>query len=267
MKRNIITLFALIIATFLLYSCADESVKTSKNERMVMATLYHQSAAEYDALCYQAFNIAEIMVRDAMTKELGGKLAIITDIDETVLDNSPYQAKCILENINYPEKWDEWCMLSEAKGIPGSQQFFNFVADQGIEIFYITNRKSHLMQATIDNLRRQGFPFADEGHLLMRESENSKESRRRLVAGKYKIVLLMGDNLDDFTNVFEDENPDRRKMLVNRLKGSFGRRFIVFPNPMYGSWESTLYAESDSLGIKTKEETRYHFLTPFPLSK
>jgi 5'-nucleotidase (lipoprotein e(P4) family) len=253
--------------TVVFSGCRNETARTSINERMVLATLYHQSAAEYDALCYQAFSMAEIMVRDALVKNLGGDLAIITDIDETVLDNSPYQAKCILENINYPEKWDEWCMRAEAKAIPGSQQFFNFVADKGIEVFYITNRKAHLMQPTIDNLRRQGLPFADEAHLLMRESDNSKESRRRLVEGKYRILLLLGDNLDDFTNAFEDKSPEDRKAMASKLKSSFGRLFIVFPNPMYGSWESILYEQTDTMGSKTKEETRYQFLTPFPLSK
>jgi 5'-nucleotidase (lipoprotein e(P4) family) len=198
---------------------------------------------------------------------LEGKLAIITDIDETVLDNSPYEARCILEGFHYPEKWDEWCNRAEANAIPGSQRFFNFVADQGIEIYYITNRKIHLMQPTIANMRRHGFPYADEAHLLMRESDNSKELRRRLVNEKYRVLLLLGDNLDDFTGAFEDKDINERKDVVSRLRTSFGRRFIVFPNPMYGSWETLIYSQADTLGYNTKGEMRRHFLTPFPLSR
>jgi 5'-nucleotidase (lipoprotein e(P4) family) len=141
------------------------------------------------------------------------------------------------------------------------------VADQDIEIFYVTNRKVHLMEPTLLNLQRMGFPYADEAHLLMRENDNSKESRRRLVNGKYKVILLLGDNLDDFTNAFEKRDIEGRKEMASVLRTSFGRRFIVFPNPMYGSWESLLYNEADSLGFKTKGETRYHFLNPFPLSQ
>lgn len=257
MKASQFRLFTSILLIAVLAACTGKQPKVSKNEHMVLATLYQQTSAEYAALCYQAFNQAEIMVRDALNKDLGGELAIITDIDETVLDNSPYQAKCILEGINYPEKWDEWCQLAQARGIPGSQSFFNFVADQGIQIFYITNRKVHLMQPTLDNLRRQGFPFAEESHLLMRENLNSKESRRRLVEGKYRVILLIGDNLDDFTNAFEEKTVDERKEMASKFKSTFGRRFIVFPNAMYGSWESMLYSPSD---------TRHHFLTSFPLS-
>lgn len=237
------------------------------NEQLVLSTLYQQTAAEYDALCYQAFNMAEIMVRDALTREFGGrKLAIVTDIDETVLDNSPYQAACIMRNFSYPKEWDAWCLKAEAGAVPGSQQFFNFVAAQGIEVYYITNRKTHLMECTIENLKRRGFPFADENHLLMREKENSKELRRRLVEGKYLVILLLGDNLDDFTNAFEGKDPEERNEVASKLKSSFGRRFIMFPNAMYGSWESSLYDQSDTLGLKTEEETRHHFLAPFPLS-
>jgi len=238
----------------------------SVNEQMVLATLYQQRAAEYDALCYQAFNTAEIMIRDVMTKKLGERLAIITDIDETVLDNSPYQAACILNNFSYPAHWDEWCLRTEAKAIPGSQQFFNFVAAQGIEIFYITNRKEHLKECTIENLARRGFPMADDAHLLMREKENSKELRRRLVEGKYLVVMLLGDNLDDFTNAFEGKLPGERQVTAGKLKSSFGRRFIVFPNAMYGSWETSMYDQKDTLGLTTDEETRYHFLSPFPIT-
>jgi 5'-nucleotidase (lipoprotein e(P4) family) len=267
MRKLVLQFAALLVLCSMLTGCEVTDKKGSGNEHMVMATLYQQSSAEYEALCYQAFNIAEIMVRNAISREVEGNLAIITDIDETVLDNSPYQARCILDKINYPERWDEWCMRAEAEAVPGAQKFFNFVADQGIEIFYITNRKVHLMQPTIDNMRRKGFPFADEAHLLMREVDNSKESRRRLVNGKYKIILLLGDNLDDFTNAFEQDNMDQRSEVVKTLRTSFGRRFIVFPNAMYGSWELLLYRRSDTLGLNTKGEARYHFLTPFPLSK
>lgn len=211
------------------------------HERLLMATLYQQSAAETDALYYQAFNLAEIMIRNELSKPMNDKRAIITDIDETCLDNSPYQARCILDDISYPEKWDEWCNLADAKAYPGSQRFFNFVADQGIEIFYITNRKEHLKEPTLLNMSRMGFPNADESHILMRQEDNSKESRRKLVTDQYRVVMLLGDDLEDYNNIFEGKSPLERKDYVNRLKSSFGRQFIVFPNPMYGSWEQAIY--------------------------
>ena len=258
---------AFAMAIFLIQGCTRGPGKTSENERLLMATLYQQSAAEYDALCYQAYNLAEFMIQKALEKNISGDLAVITDIDETVLDNSPYEASCILDNISFPDEWNEWCELAKAKALPGSREFLNYVANQGIQVFYITNRKSELMQPTLTNLQKEGFPFADESHLIMAENDNSKESRRKIVEGKYHVILLLGDNLEDFTNVFENKSPEERKEIVSTLSASFGTRFIAFPNAMYGSWERSIYGQSEKLGLKTKEETRYHFLTPFLLSK
>jgi predicted secreted acid phosphatase len=51
--------------------------------------LWQQTAAEYRALCYQAFNIAALRLNEISKKKLRKqKLAIITDLDETILDNS-----------------------------------------------------------------------------------------------------------------------------------------------------------------------------------
>jgi 5'-nucleotidase (lipoprotein e(P4) family) len=234
-----ITLYAVAFASCQ-YQSKDEFTP-SPNERMMMATLYQQMAAENDALYLQAYNIATIMIYDELNKTVNKKRAIITDIDETVLDNSPYQAKCILEGISYPEKWDEWCRLAQAEALPGSQKFLNFVVSKDIEVFYVTNRKEHFKAATIENLKRRGFPNADKDHLFMRTSSNSKESRRNRIEEDYRVVMLLGDNLEDFSKVFEGKVPEARKEMVDKLESSFGRRFIAFPNPMYGSWENAIY--------------------------
>lgn len=255
-----------IIAGIWLFACnrpAGTTATTSKNERMLMATLYQQRAAETEALYHQAYNIATIMVHDEMRKSVEEKRALITDIDETVLDNSPYQAKCILEGINYPEKWDEWCRLSEADALPGSQRFLNFVAAQGIEIFYVTNRREHLKEATIENLKRRGFPNADPEHLFMRTTVNSKEDRRNAIDEDYRIIMLLGDNLEDFTNAFENKDTEERGNVVEKLYTSFGRRFIVFPNPMYGSWENAIYDHKMDTTQQAKSVMRLKALESF----
>ena len=172
----------------------------------------------------------------------------ITDIDETVLDNSPYEAKCILDGTPYPEGWAEWVNLSSARPLPGSQHFFNYAAGNDIEIFYITNRKEEFKQATLLNLKRFGFPFADEDHLFMRTGGSSKDQRRIRIKDDYRVILLLGDNLEDFATAFENDSNLNKKEYVEKLKASFGRRVIVFPNAMYGSWVSSIgnTAESDS---------------------
>lgn len=263
MKKSILFVSILSLLVFSCETPSDNNAPVSSNERMLMATLYQQKAAEATALYLQAYNIATIMIYDELNKQVAEKRAIITDIDETVLDNSPYQAKCILEGISYPEKWDEWCELSQAKALPGAQRFLNFVADKGIEIFYVTNRKEHLKEVTIENLKRRGLPYADEAHLFMRTSSNSKEERRSTIDEDYRVVMLLGDNLEDFTNVFEDRGPEERIELADRLESSFGRRFIVFPNPMYGSWENAIYDFRPDTTAQAKSAMRIKALESF----
>lgn len=258
----------LVVATALvvtLSSCdPSKEHQADTRHRLLMATLYQQTAAEAAALSIQSFNMAEIMIHAELQKEnIDKKRAIITDIDETVLDNSPYEAKCILEGISYPEAWDEWCNLSSAQPVPGALRFFNYVASKDIEIFYITNRKQHLQEVTLLNLKRKGFPFADADHILMRTTDNSKEPRRKKIMGEYRVVLLLGDNLDDFTNAFEGKSLAEREEYVEKLRSSFGRRYIVFPNAMYGSWENAIYQSVKDTLITDKDQKLLNALSAF----
>ncbi len=167
------------------------------------------------------------------------KFAIITDIDETVLDNSPYNGRLIEQDVSYSkESWLEWGALSIADTIPGALYFFKYAASKGVEIFYISNRLAEQQQVTINNLKKYDFPFADADHVLLKTKSSEKETRRKSVADTHQILLLLGDNLSDFSTLFDRQSTNRRNELVDSLKSSFGSRFIIFPNPMYGDWES-----------------------------
>lgn len=213
-----------------------------RNEHMVLATLYHQKAAEYRALCYQAFNIGKLMLdKDLSDPAIEKHRIIVLDVDETVLDNSPFQAKSILESTSYPVYWNEWCKLAKAEPLPGAVDFLNYARKNGVSIFYVTNRREALKAVTIENLKNTGFPHADEEHVIMRTAEASKESRRQALLKKYHISLYFGDNLNDFAETFEGKSSNQRMLAVEDHKDDFGRRFIVLPNAMYGDWELALY--------------------------
>lgn len=234
------------------------------NEHMVLGTLYHQQAAEYRALCYQAYNLGKIMLdKDLADKNIVKHRVVILDVDETVLDNSPYQAQCILDDVSYPVKWDEWCLKAVAKPVPGSLEFLNYAKSNGVDAFYITNRKEHLKDATVKNLKDMGFPNADTEHVIMRTAENSKESRRLAVSEKYHVSLLFGDNLNDFTNSFENNSNKQRMNEADRINAEFGKRFIVLPNSMYGDWETALYnmdkKQSDSIKFQLRHQALIGF--------
>ena len=235
-----------------------------RNEHMVLSTLYQQKAGEYRALCYQAFNLGKVMLdKDLTDKSVDKHRIIVLDVDETVLDNSPFQAKCILESTTYPVNWDEWCKLAKAKALPGAIEFLKYAKSNGLDIYYVTNRKIHLKEFTVKNLNDLGFPDADNEHVIMRTTVDSKEPRRQELMEKYHISLFFGDNLNDFSDVFEKKDSDNRAAEVDKVKAMFGKRFIVLPNAMYGDWELALYGFDQKQDDSVKYEIRRKALISF----
>jgi 5'-nucleotidase (lipoprotein e(P4) family) len=234
------------------------------SEQAIMATLFQQHAAEYRALSYQAFNLARIMLeRDLHDDNVTSPRAIIVDIDETLLDNSPHSAKYIENQTSYPDFWDEWCELAVAKALPGAVEFLKLARNYGVSVYYITNRREHLKEVTMRNLREQGFPQIEDKHMMFRTDELGKERRRHEVAHRYHISLLIGDNLNDFSDVFEQKSVTARAEVTDSLRFEFGRRFIVLPNAMYGDWEGALYNYNFAISDSAKMALRKEWLEGF----
>lgn len=186
--------------------------------------------------------------------------AVVVDIDETVLDNSPAQAFAVKNRAPFNLKdWYAWGEMRKAKAIPGAVEFANYAVSKGVKIFYVSNRDEAQKQATIDNLKNAGFQDVSAENVILRDKESSKEPRRQMISGKYRIAVLLGDNLNDLSNVFERKSVADRFAEVDKLKNDFGSRFIVLPNAMYGDWESAIY-EYQRLTEAQKTEKRANAL-------
>ena len=263
MKKHLNYLIVALISSNCLISFAQNPT-TSPNQHLGMATLYFQRAAENKALYYQAYNFARISLdNDLQNNPDPRKRAVVVDIDETVLDNSPFEAKCILEGTSYPTYWNEWVQLAQAEALPGAADFLNYAASKGVEVFYISNRKTNELEASLKNLHDKGFPMVDEQHLLLRTSTSVKTERRNKIAEDYRIVLLAGDNLNDFTELFEKQDTEKRNQLTDSLRNEFGKRFIVLPNAMYGDWENALFNYNNKLSAQQKDSIRIKNLRSF----
>ena len=152
------------------------------------------------------------------------------------------------------------CNARVADVVPGAVGFLNYVVEKGADVFYITNRNIRFKDATIKNLKALGFPQVLDDHLLMREKSSDKEPRRQIVHKDHRIVLLVGDNLNDFDNIFSKKGIDERSAAVDTVKDKFGAQFIVLPNPMYGDWEGAVYNFNWKVTPKQKSETRKKLL-------
>ena len=236
----------------------------SKTEHTVLAIVWYQAAGEFRALCYQAFNLARLRLdNDFLKNKSAKKRAVIVDIDETVLDNSPHAARLIKENASYPVLWNEWVAAAQAAAIPGAVEFLTYAVSKGADVFYISNRRVDQIDATVTNLAAAGFPQATAEHMLFKDKESGKENRRQKVAQTHDIVLLMGDNLNDFSHVFEAKNVGDRFAEVDRLREEFGNKYIVLPNPIYGDWEAALYGYNYRISDEEKDAKRKGALKGF----
>jgi 5'-nucleotidase (lipoprotein e(P4) family) len=236
------------------------------NEYQTGAILWTQSSAEYRALAYQTFVLARLRLDENLrsherrrnTRRSPQRSAVIVDADETVLDNSRFQAELVLRGLPYDSQaWRAWCQRAEAGAVPGAVDFLTYAARRGVMVFYITNRRQAEKAGTIANLQKLGFPNVGAATVIVREEGKppSKESRRLSVAARYRIVLLVGDNLNDFSDHFSGKSIAERSAQVDRERAEFGSRFIVVPNPMYGDWENAVYENKSGL---TDAEKRHY---------
>lgn len=230
------------IFVLLLFPCLA-SYSQQRDIGKSLPVLWQQNAAEYRALCYQAFNIASLRLNAILReKKKGRPLAIITDLDETILDNSYSEAQLIMEGKSYSSKnWKDWTDHSAATAVPGAAAFLQAAHKKGVHIFYISNRDTSELTSTMNNLQKLGLPDTDSKHMLFLRNSSSKEERRKSVMTKYNVVMLLGDNLNDFMNVFEKKDIASRFAETDKVKEEWGKKFIVLPNATYGEWENALY--------------------------
>ncbi|HKN82540.1 MAG TPA: HAD family acid phosphatase, partial [Pyrinomonadaceae bacterium] len=155
------------------------------------------------------------------------------------------------------EAWMQWCDRAEAGAVPGAVEFLNYAFRHGVHVFYITNRRQPEKAGTVANLKKLGFPDVREDTVMVREGGTpSKESRRQSVSARYRIVLLVGDNLNDFNDDFSGKSVAERKAQVDRERAEFGSRFIVVPNPMYGDWEGAIYGNQPGINDSDRRAMR-----------
>ncbi|WP_430612836.1 5'-nucleotidase, lipoprotein e(P4) family [Flavobacterium sp. JP2137] len=246
-------IYAAALSLAFLSSCQVSQIKSTPTEQQrvvndielngkVYSAVFHQRAAEYQALCQQAFNVATTHLDVILQQQHSKPIAIVTDIDETFLDNSPYAVEMAKRGQVFDESsWLEWTSKGAAKPLMGSQEFFKYAASKGVTIYYITNRNQNDKAGTIANLKKYDYPLADEQHLIVRQTESSKETRRLKVSETHEIVMLLGDNLSDFSQAFDKKTEAQRLEAVRNNAREFGKKFIVLPNVNYGDWESAIF--------------------------
>ncbi len=262
MKTDRRFVLAWIVGLLITGGCSGIQPEAQNN--LFNSTLWTQTASEHKAHAIQVYNTGKMNIDKAIRdkawtavleqKEGFSSLppAVVLDIDETVLDNSRYQARLLLDGTGFsPATWDKWVSLKSAPALPGAVDFINTTAEKNVEVIYITNRQCSPRatggpacpqeQDTLDNLKRVGILNVKPENILLKREQpdwsSEKKSRREAVVSKYRVVMLFGDDLGDFLpGVKKNITPGQRDALVEKHGDNWGYKWYMLSNPGYGSW-------------------------------
>lgn len=237
-----------LLAVLLLTGCTStqptpkpEPIQGEASDRRQPLQLHWvRGSAEYRAILSQTYALATERLERLAANKQAGTWAVALDADETVISNSLYQKELFESGEKYaPKSWSAWVERQEATALPGAKQFLEHARRLGGKIAIVTNRKAPECDDTEANFRALKLPF---DVILCRTAESSKEARWQSVqdgttrAGlpPLEIVLWLGDNIEDFPgwNQAKQNSGDF---------ADFGDKFLVIPNPMYGSWPDNPY--------------------------
>ena len=247
---------------------AQEALKQKQQyqaETETMGLLWMRTSAEYRALAYQGYNVAMNAVKMAVTDPSHQRkpLAIVFDADETVVDNTKLMGESIVNgNGRFDAPWWRQAVhQGKSQAMPGAVEFLNEVHKQGVEIFYVSNRYAPVnLDVTIQNFKELGFPSVDKDHVLLFEKDSDKQPRFDMIAKKYYVVVYMGDNAGDFPIGTKGKTLAERNAIIDNHKEDFGTTFVVFPNPAYGSWVSSLAKGYQNLSPEEQKQVNNQYL-------
>ena len=247
---------------------AQEALKQKQQyqaETETMGLLWMRTSAEYRALAYQGYNVAMNAVKMAVTDPSHQRkpLAIVLDADETVVDNTKLMGESIVNgNGRFDAPWWRQAVYQgKSQAMPGAVEFLNEVHKQGVEIFYVSNRYAPVnLDVTIQNFKELGFPSVDKDHVLLFEKDSDKQPRFDMIAKKYYVVVYMGDNAGDFPIGTKGKTLAERNGIIDAHKEDFGTTFVVFPNPAYGSWVSSLAKGYQNLSPEEQKQVNNQYL-------
>ena len=256
-----------------------------------------QMSAEAQGLMMQAFNAAKNSLDDAIAENggTGEGLAIVTDMDDTLVDGVHYTTNLMLGGKRNNVQFAQFLMTDACNALPGALDFLNYAKENGVEIFYVTNRSEKGYKSTEEGYQNKNgydenqdsiaddlgismhdislkqlqylkFPYADEEHLIINNavkgSPRSKEAARQSILAKgFQIAMLLGDDINDFTDDFDKEAVARAKQATDApYQDKWGTEWIVLPNAVYGSWYNAIPEKDFSSVFASNRYTDYPVL-------
>lgn len=240
-----------------LSACAQEATEhgeaadLSLHNPLLWAVAWKQTAAEFGAICYQAYNLATLRLDMALSQHKSGDkpLAIITDMDNTIIQAVNYWGHLINEGQEFFDDavWDKWIPKNLVQAVPGSKAFLDHCKANGVEVFYVSNRDQgdRTYEYALAQLNYLNFPYVDEEHVTVNRESSNKMAIKEKVSVSHQLVLMLGDNLNDYKRDYYVTDVDERYALMERDRDEYGDQFILLPNPTDGHWVRAIFGESE----------------------
>jgi 5'-nucleotidase (lipoprotein e(P4) family) len=241
MKKFTISLLITLplLSSNVAFSAEQDTV--CKEKEYNMALRYQQQSAEVMALQLQAYQFAtQRFIQLLANHHSDKKPAVVLDLDETVIDNTPLLVRDVNNCHDYTswDTWSDWEQKGEPTLIPGAKDFIDFVTQQGVKIYYISDRFQENKADTLKTLKKLNVAQVSSDNVLL--YTESKEARRDIVRKEHDILMLIGDSLHDFAAEFKNKkSTEYQRGLVAKEAAHFGNDWIVMPNASYGSWSKS----------------------------
>jgi len=244
------------------------------------AVLWDQTSVEFKANTTGAYALGKLRLDQALADtswsaaaEQTGDFhalppAVILDVDDTVLNTSAYQAWTVRAGTSYSGKtWGAYVNAEKDVAIPGAVDFTQYAASKGVKVFYVTNRTKDEEAPTVEEMTKMGFPMGGNVDTFLSSKEqpdwgSAKGTRRAFIAKNYRIVLLFGDNMGDFTDEYTGTVAERDAVFAKDA-AHWGHDWIALPNPTYGSFESAPYNSDYSKTPDQQRQMKLDTLVPW----
>ncbi|GHC61181.1 HAD family acid phosphatase [Roseibacillus persicicus] len=202
-----------------LISCASPSREPANLSDLKREVTTYAESGDYQGDVAASVASAEaFLTRRAASGQ--AKLAVIFDIDETVLSNLPHMKET---DWGYqPPVWSKWVARAEAPAIEPVKKVYQTAVDLDLAVIFLTGRTEDERAATAKNLTSQGMGKYEKLVLRPNKSDAPYEKavafksrvRKNLTSEGYTIIASFGDQTSD-------------------LEGGYSERNFKIPNPFY----------------------------------